>query len=672
MLEGVAEVPWGRLGYWSGGPDAVPGILREIATAPSGTEERSPVWRLRHGLFQGIEAREVYEAAPYLVPYLLEVTRSARQPHRGLVMDLMVDMAVAQPHRDVFRDPAAGPEPDHAALARAAMTDRVDAIARLLDDASPKVVAEVARLLACLPDAAPRSLPALRARAEKGVRPVGDAGPVACALAVAWLAAADHAAWFAGLLGAAPAHRDLRAVAAVGLALADPTAVPDDDAVVRLVADVQADPGSVLERVRWHGDGVTPINSALLRAEHWQRAVAGELLTRHGLTEIDQALYSAWEAIWSWRAAPAELLPMVASRVRELAAAPQSVRSRRKVGVSDSLVHAVGLISDSGQAAAPYADLLAELLTGDPAEPWPNVVVPAVEGLGRLGDERCVPWLAAAFLDEYGHVKQLDVREILPAMVAHADALMPALLTYYHPSRRGGMNELDCLYALTSWGAAAAPLAPAIAARVSQAYLSVALPLFGAIGPAAAAVEPRVRALLDDESDRPEAAWALWRMTGVPGQAPALLAENLARYGGHQATDIAPMLEQLGPAATVAVPVLRKLFHDAEHGHLYDRVAIARALWAITGDSEGLVAPLLEAITVRPLSDRRFRGRPDSGLLAVEALGTTGAAAAAAVPALRTIAYGRARVTNRDVRADERFQHAARRALASIEEHVPA
>ncbi|MFI6732483.1 hypothetical protein ACIBI9_06055 [Nonomuraea sp. NPDC050451] len=208
------EVPWGRLGYWPGGPVAVPGLLREFAAAPSGSPDRSPVWRLRGGLFQGMSTPgEVYAAAPYLMPYLLEVVRIARQPHRGLVVDLMTDIALAQPHRDVSWDPAAGPEPNHAALARAAMTANVDAIARWLKDASPKVVARVARLLALLPEAAPRSLPALRARAERGVRPAGDVGAVTCVLAVAWLAAADHAEWFAGLRDATAAHRDLRAMA---------------------------------------------------------------------------------------------------------------------------------------------------------------------------------------------------------------------------------------------------------------------------------------------------------------------------------------------------------------------------------------------------------------------------------------------------------------------------
>ncbi|NUR84340.1 MAG: hypothetical protein HOY71_09670 [Nonomuraea sp.] len=112
------------------------------------------------------------------------------------------------------------------------------------------------------------------------------------------------------------------------------------------------------------------------------------------------------------------------------------------------------------------------------------------------------------------------------------------------------------------------------------------------------------------------------------------------------------MLEQLGPAADVAVPVLRRHFHDAEYVHLDDRVAIARALFAITGDPEGLVAPLLEAVTARPLHD--LGGQPSPAeFLAVEALATMGPAAEAAVPALEAIAYSRARVTEHDVWSDE-------------------
>jgi hypothetical protein len=130
------------------------------------------------------------------------------------------------------------------------------------------------------------------------------------------------------------------------------------------------------------------------------------------------------------------------------------------------------------------------------------------------------------------------------------------------------------------------------------------------------------------------------------------------------------MLEQLGPSAATAVPVLRKYLHDGEHGHLYDRVAIARALWAITGDAEGLIAPLLDAITARPLSDRDWQ-RPAPELLAVQALGMMGPAASAAVPALEAIAHGRTRVTERAVWADERYQHAASVRCPSLTSSLP-
>ncbi|MEV4891959.1 hypothetical protein AB0K48_21505 [Nonomuraea sp. NPDC055795] len=69
-----------------------------------------------------------------------------------------------------------------------------------------------------------------------------------------------------------------------------------------------------------------------------------------------------------------------------------------------------------------------------------------------------------------------------------------------------------------------------------------------------------------------------------------------------------------------AVPRLRALLDDEVHGFRWDRVGIARALWAITGDPDGLVEPLLAAITVRPLPDGTLPSSSE-GLRAVEGLG---------------------------------------------------
>ncbi|NUW43089.1 hypothetical protein [Nonomuraea rhodomycinica] len=686
MFDGVDEVPWGRLGYDSRGGGRVGDLLREIVAARPGKGDDSPVWRLRHGLFVTHVPDEVCGAAPCLVPYLIEGARGARQPHRGLLLDLLTDMARSAPYRDVLRDAAAGPEPDHVALAREAMVAHADALVGFLDDVARKVVVAAARLLACLPEAAPTVLPALRARAEKGARVkirargakgqrsadgpgpmTADAGAVACVLAVAWLAAGDHVEWFSGLAGAEDAHRDVRAAAAAGLALAEPAAPPASEAAITLMADAEADPATTLQhtRIRWHGDAVTPLGTALIQAEHWQRALVRQLLARPGHRETDQALYLAGEAIASWRASAVELLPALAGKVRELrSVAPPH---RRRIGQEQPLVHAVRVISQAGQAAAPQADLMAEMLTGDPAGPWPEVAAPAVQTLAVLGDGRCVPWLAAAFRHGFGRLRDLDVLEAIPAMAAHADALMPALTHFLGPASRGsgGFEHLECMNALVSWREAAAPLLQPIADRLTTTYLASAFPLFAALGPAAAEVVPRVRAVLGDEAHRHEAAWTLWRITGETGEAPALLTRHLARYGGHSAGDVAPLLEEFGPAAEEAVPVLRALYHD-EFADRFDRVAIARALWAITGEPDGLVAPLRDAITTRPLpGDGWWRGAA-SALRAVEGLGMMGPAAAEAVPALEVIANGRARVTRRDVPADERYQRAARQALALI------
>lgn len=267
--------------------------------------------------------------------------------------------------------------------------------------------------------------------------------------------------------------------------------------------------------------------------------------------------------------------------------------------------------------------------------------------------------------DKYGHAKHLDLEDIIPAMVRHADALMPALQTFFGPTIRGGLQSVSCMDALVSWGAAAAPLVPTLLACFAEMHPSTALPLLAAIGPAAADAVPHVRALLDEEHYQGEAAWVLWRITGDAGDAPAVLAGHIACFGAHAAADAAPLLEEFGPAAAIAVPVLRQHFHDAEAGHLYDRVAIARALWAITGETEGLITPLLDAITTRPLHDRGHR-RPASELRAVEALGMIGPAAAESVPALQLIAHCRGRVTDRDVWADELYQRTAHRALTAL------
>lgn len=89
---------------------------------------------------------------------------------------------------------------------------------------------------------------------------------------------------------------------------------------------------------------------------------------------------------------------------------------------------------------------------------------------------------------------------------------------------------------------------------------------------------------------------------------------------------------------------------------------MARALWMITGEPDGLLPPLLEAVTSRPLGGDAPWSRGQLG--SVEALGFL--RAPEAVPALEEIARGPARVTDGDAFLDQRYQHAAEQALTRI------
>ncbi|MBB5075257.1 hypothetical protein [Nonomuraea endophytica] len=341
---------------------------------------------------------------------------------------------------------------------------------------------------------------------------------------------------------------------------------------------------------------------AFQESEKWHRALAVELATRERLKGWGQI--EVKDAVLRWRTAARELVPILVDR------APETYP-----GDFPGLVE---IVAEAGEVSAEQADFLAEAVR---------------------------------------------------AMAPHADRLLTGLDAFLRgPELRGnrGFDLVEVIYALVDWGEAAAPLLPALTTKFPRyGYSIIVLPLLGAIGPAAAEAVPHVRGVLDDESERPDAAWALWRITGDPGDVVAIITARLAE-SGHSARDLAPLLEDLGPVAAGAAPRLRALLDDEVDGFRWDRVGIARALWAITGDADGLVEPLLAAVTVRPLPDDTIT-YPSEGLRAVEALGWLGKAAAEAVPALQTIASGPARVTHWDAHLDDRYRRAAAEALGRIE-----
>ncbi|WP_406635305.1 HEAT repeat domain-containing protein [Amycolatopsis sp. WGS_07] len=80
------------------------------------------------------------------------------------------------------------------------------------------------------------------------------------------------------------------------------------------------------------------------------------------------------------------------------------------------------------------------------------------------------------------------------------------------------------------------------------------------LGPAAVAAIPALRALLDRDDEygwlHQNAATALWRITGDPGPAVAVL-QSVWQLGRHRWPHVARDLVELGPAAAPAAPLLR-------------------------------------------------------------------------------------------------------------------
>ncbi len=665
MFAGIDEVPWAQIAGACDQPQSVLFLLRKIVEGKSGD---AYVWDLRSRLLAG--EGKVAEVAPYLIPYLLEVVAVPELPHRALIVNTLTEIVLGESAYPYSSEQAGRSKPDYVAVARAKIVAESDRLIRLLYDKDDSVAAATAQLLAWLPEAAEASVPVLRARVESGAADSNardtsarDA-EAACIIALARLSPDGHRGWFTNMFHQA-IHPDVSAAAAVGIALTDWRAEADLPAV-RAATDALLDRASAFNRIHWYRYGLNVISTSFQQAERWSRALAREVLSRSGQREDQWGALLAQEAMERWRSAPAELVPLVANKVRTMViVAP----NQEDLDATEQFVEVLGL---SGHAVAAHADLLATFLTGDPNYYWPAGTSPAVNALARIGDARCLPWLASAMLEHRGLVGHIDFGHALPGMTAHSDALIPVVETVLRKLDDPGWNPrwdtVRFMQGLCAWKEAAAPLASAVAARMHK-HAWLALSVLGAIGPAAMEAEPLVRALLDEDGhdydeEQELAAWALWRITGEPGRAVEIWTNAIV--GDHHATRrIAPLLTQLGPAAASAAPYLRSLLDDIEPDD-HRSVGIARTLWAVTGNAAGLIPPLVAAVEKRPLDDEWF-GMPPDGLQAIETLGWIGAAAAEAIPALHSIAHGPTRVTAGDVWLDECYQEAARAALSAVQ-----
>ncbi|MFL1426402.1 MULTISPECIES: hypothetical protein [unclassified Nocardiopsis] len=319
---------------------------------------------------------------------------------------------------------------------------------------------------------------------------------------------------------------------------------------------------------------------------------------------------------------------------------------------------AVPLLAVAGEAAAPWADVLAQRASAytqravadagatasrttasraTELRATPTGLAPtgsaergaALLGLALLRDPRVVPllqegrgWTALGL----PYAPQGDtgwsspgLPDLLEALVHEADALTPLLRELLE---KGGDDALGVMFALEAWGSAAAPLADAVAERLRcSSRPARELAVLAAVGRGAAEHAEQVRGFAGARDDG-AAALAYWRMTG-----DAAAALELAEGVGPRAwVPYWTLLAELGPAARAHVDRLRTPVERAEP-------VAALAYWRMTGDTATVLRVLAEAEGA-PL--RESVGER-SGREAVRVLGEMGGAAAPATPLLREL-----------------------------------
>jgi aminoglycoside phosphotransferase (APT) family kinase protein len=149
MFEGLNEIPWADLRHAYGPADEVPMWLRQLVSSDA-TKRQSAISHLNGSIcHQGW----ICPATAYAVPYLIDLLREPSTPERFDILELLVDIAAADPLDDAtwrhnpyvpsWEVPEQVPFRD----AHAAVAEGIPLYTALLDEAEPKVRMEAAMAL---------------------------------------------------------------------------------------------------------------------------------------------------------------------------------------------------------------------------------------------------------------------------------------------------------------------------------------------------------------------------------------------------------------------------------------------------------------------------------------------------------------------------------------------
>jgi hypothetical protein len=268
------------------------------------------------------------------------------------------------------------------------------------------------------------------------------------------------------------------------------------------------------------------------------------------------------------------------------------------------------LLACTGADTLPWAGQLAGLAADGAAASYQAGVTvgdAAVWALARAGDPRCLPELRDRLLGNRTGFATGSVyfpRDApmfdLPGMgliVTRADPdarlLDPVLCRLRTAARHDTLTGLLC-ETIGTWGEKAAAAVPELRRLLQRGHARVfpspaAAHALGRIGPGAhaAAAELRNHA----RAGSPEAAWALWRVTGhLKPALPRLTALATKKKASPRAIGL---LADFGELAAAAQPRLRELLHDRDD---WRKTEAAWALWRTTRDASTAVGALTSVI----------------------------------------------------------------------------
>ncbi|GIJ46243.1 hypothetical protein Val02_31290 [Virgisporangium aliadipatigenens] len=637
MLEGLDAIDWTTLHGAYGPAGEVPELIRALADRDAETAAKA------RGRLEGwiIHQGTTYSASAPAVPFVAALLCDGATHHRGGLARMLGELAAFNNQRT-----------KHVAAVRAAVEAEVDRLTPLLEEADAEVRDGVAFALSQCPKSKRRTLPRLRARFAVEPEPQLRARLLA---AVQWL---DRKTPLVAESLGADRHPAVRAAAALILARSDQ---PWNEPATLAVREAW-DGGEPLSSCWWWGWRSSPLQELIAGLGDKGAdgaAVLGMLLASSADPVREQAAAATVLLVRAERRAREPLVPMLtraladgSAQVRRDAARALSEAGAAARPAADALAQEAVLAPAGLGALVRFDDprwpalAAARLRTGADVErtlealyeahiPFDREVMDAITATDpqtwhRWGIYLLASWGADAapavpqlrdLLDTNLGAWALDAltaigpaaSEILPRLRAALDG--PPVVKEYGNRRVPHVAERIAVLRIGGDPAPALDAARAALAvlrgRPTGGFYDLphdgAVALLDALGEHGRELLPEVRGLVALRADLIGPARALWRWTADPEEVLPTV-RTVLDLAGTQFRQRTPQYPGL-PAIALAVelgdaslaPLLRPFLADPTSR---TRVPAARGIWRLTGDVDGLVAPLLREVTGRPPGPR--------------------------------------------------------------------